>query len=125
MPAAAKYRTTKFTYQYGSNPECYIRCPTYSFFRTHGDETQGQRKMGVQHKVNENGSPETNTQIINLSSCELNKEQFSVLKKGLKFTPMPSFKEFDWVKDINLFACKLALHKYHLSRNRDNPGQWL
>ncbi|XP_069823880.1 vomeronasal type-2 receptor 26-like [Dendropsophus ebraccatus] len=60
-------------------------------------------------------------QIINLSSVTLSSEQMTLLKKGLPFTPTPDFDESNWVKDINLFARKLILHKYHLIRSR-NPS---
>lgn len=52
-------------------------------------------------------------QVINLSSYQLTEVQISLLQKGLSYTPTPQYNYFNWVKDVNLFARKLALHKYH------------
>lgn len=49
----------------------------------------------------------------------LSKEESYLLKRRLSFTPTPSYDTFTWVKDVNLFARKLALKKYHLTRERD------
>ncbi|XP_056416174.1 immunoglobulin superfamily member 3 [Hyla sarda] len=56
-------------------------------------------------------------QIINLSSYSLSTNEISLLKRGLSFTPTPRFDTFTWVKDINLFARKLCLHKWHQQHN--------
>lgn len=43
----------------------------------------------------------------------------AVLKIGLSFVPNQAFDIFEWVKDINLFARKLALKKEY----KDKPRQ--
>lgn len=58
-------------------------------------------------------------QIINISSYHLSVSEMTLLKKGLSFTPIPKFNVFNWVKDVNLFARKLALKKLHMSLNTD------
>lgn len=65
--------------------------------------------MGLQSQLKENGN---NNRIINLSSLILNSGEKSLLNKGLKYTPTPHFDNFTRIKDINMFARKLALHKY-------------
>uniref|UniRef100_A0A8C5LZ44 Helix-turn-helix domain-containing protein n=1 Tax=Leptobrachium leishanense TaxID=445787 RepID=A0A8C5LZ44_9ANUR len=48
--------------------------------------------------------------IINLSGFNLLPRHFSLLQKGLSFVPTPHFNKFSWIKDLNLFARRLALH---------------
>uniref|UniRef100_A0A8C5QQL5 Reverse transcriptase domain-containing protein n=1 Tax=Leptobrachium leishanense TaxID=445787 RepID=A0A8C5QQL5_9ANUR len=52
-------------------------------------------------------------QVINLSPRSLNIHEINVLTKGLSFIPKPKFHKFDWIKDVNLFTRKIALHKFH------------
>uniref|UniRef100_A0A8C5LSW4 Uncharacterized protein n=1 Tax=Leptobrachium leishanense TaxID=445787 RepID=A0A8C5LSW4_9ANUR len=50
--------------------------------------------------------------IINLSSFNLLPRHRSLLEKGLSFVPTPHFNKFGWIKDLNLFARRLALHLF-------------
>lgn len=50
-----------------------------------------------------------------LAKSILSTDEINLLKKGFTFTPTSIYDSFTWVKDINLFARKLALHKYHKS----------
>lgn len=59
-------------------------------------------------------------QLINLSNITFSIEEVRLLQKGLTFTPTPNYNAFTWVKDINLFARKLALSKYHTILARDS-----
>lgn len=45
----------------------------------------------------------------------------NLLKKGLSFSPTPLFNIFTWVKDIHLFARRLALKKFFAVQNADTP----
>lgn len=45
----------------------------------------------------------------------LEPSQITLLKKGLSFTRTPTYDLFTWVKDVHLFAHKLAHHEYYLS----------
>lgn len=66
---------------------------------------------------------ESEMQIINLSTFTLSANHMRILKKGLSFSPTPSFDEFGWARDINLFARKLALHKFHTNRELTSMGE--
>lgn len=101
-------------------------CYDTSFFRETRGAVERSGKMGIPNSggpkrtvqtphINENSK--TNNRVINLSSTTPDETQIELLCKGLTFTPVPSFNEFNWVKDVNLFARKLALHKFHLSNN--------
>uniref|UniRef100_A0A8C5LPP9 Reverse transcriptase domain-containing protein n=1 Tax=Leptobrachium leishanense TaxID=445787 RepID=A0A8C5LPP9_9ANUR len=48
--------------------------------------------------------------IVNLSAFHLLPRHRSLLQKGLSFVPTPHFNKFGWIKDLNLFARRLALH---------------
>ncbi|XP_073508111.1 uncharacterized protein [Phyllobates terribilis] len=52
-------------------------------------------------------------EVINLSTHVLSPAQIQVLEKGLTFSPTNTFDLFSVVKDLNLFARKLVLHKVH------------
>lgn len=58
--------------------------------------------------------------MINLSSLILNTDELSLLNKGLSFTPTPPFNRFEWIKDIKLFAGKMALFKHLKKENSEN-----
>lgn len=49
----------------------------------------------------------------------LTTEEVNLLKKGLTFTPTLCYSAFEWVKDVHLFARRLALHKFHKIQNLD------
>lgn len=92
---------------------------TSFFFRSNGSESTRERTMGIctpTETIKEN-------RVINLSSLILNKDQIILLNKGLSFTPTPPFNKFEWVKDIHLFARKLALHKFFRKENNENEQQ--
>lgn len=76
--------------------------------------------MGVQPEtINGNESPNTDLQVISLSEMTLSADEINLLKKGFTFTPTPVFNAFEWVKDVYLFARRLALHKFHKIQNSD------
>lgn len=58
-------------------------------------------------------------QIVNLSSTSFSNHEMHLLQKGLSFSPTPLFNTFTWVKDINLFARRLALKKFFAVQNAD------
>ncbi|XP_073435705.1 uncharacterized protein [Dendrobates tinctorius] len=57
--------------------------------------------------------------VINLSSHLLTEAQESVLYKGLTFSPSCNLDQFTVTKDLNLFARKLVLKKFHSKNNAD------
>ncbi|XP_073503969.1 uncharacterized protein [Phyllobates terribilis] len=84
-------------------------------------ETSGQRVLRSAVKVpkgKNNPSQSSNKnksrmEVINLSTHVLSPAQIQVLEKGLTFSPTNTFDLFSVVKDLNLFARKLVLHKVH------------
>lgn len=88
---------------------------TTSFFRPTRCTTRGQGQTGIQQQITNMSSEIENQddlQIVNLSSVTLSLDEIGLLKKGLSFTPTPSFDVFTWVIAVNLFARKPPL-KYH------------
>lgn len=61
------------------------------------------------------------TAICRFLFCQtsLYPEHISVLKKGLSFVPTQDLNLHEWVKDINLFARKLALKKEYKDKPSD------
>lgn len=58
-------------------------------------------------------------QVIHLSNKTLTEAQLSVLGRGLNFPPECKFDCFTGIKDINLFACKLAFKKIFHNKEMD------
>lgn len=61
----------------------------------------------------------SNLQIFNLLKILISSEHIAVLNKGLSFVPIQDLNLFQWVKNINLFARKLALKKEY----KDKPSE--
>lgn len=72
--------------------------------------------MGIQPEI---GSGEDITST-GLSEINLISDKKNLLKKGFTFTPTPSYSVFEWVKEVNLFTRRLALHKFHKIQNSDS-----
>ena len=58
--------------------------------------------------------------VINLSSFDLSDPQKSILLKGLKFTPTPSFDAKTAKQDVDQFARKLRLKEYFHDKDFDD-----
>lgn len=104
---------TSAKYEYGSIKQC--SSPTSLFFREYRQGTPRQGPLGVQpaETLIRGTNPGSDLQIINLSNDNLTLEEINLLKKGFTFTPTPCYSSFEWVKDVHLFARRLALHKFH------------
>lgn len=61
-----------------------------------------------------------NLNVVNLSSCTLNKAKTSILARGLSFCPDQDLDRFEVTKDIQLFARKLILKQLY---SKETPKQ--
>lgn len=77
--------------------------------------------MGVPNQMisHTDTSYQDDLQVVNLSFKSLNRDETILLQKSFSFTPTPTLDTFTWVKDVNLFARKLALKRHHTIQNSD------
>lgn len=76
----------------------------------------GKRRAAEEHDRATDGKT---LQIINLSTRTLTKAQLSVLGRGFSFSPAWKFDSFTVIKDVYLFARKLAFKKIFHDKNQD------
>uniref|UniRef100_A0A8C5WH29 Reverse transcriptase domain-containing protein n=1 Tax=Leptobrachium leishanense TaxID=445787 RepID=A0A8C5WH29_9ANUR len=79
--------------------------------------------MGLQTKTLQESTVINKNQIINLSEFTLQEKHIRILEKGLSFVPSPRFDQFTWIKDLNLFARKLALHEVFVKKDERQAKQ--
>uniref|UniRef100_A0A8C5Q9K2 Reverse transcriptase domain-containing protein n=1 Tax=Leptobrachium leishanense TaxID=445787 RepID=A0A8C5Q9K2_9ANUR len=79
--------------------------------------------MGLQTTTIQESTITNKNQIINLSEFTLQEKHLRILEKGLSFVPSPRFDQFTWIKDLNLFARKLALHEVFVKKDERQAKQ--
>lgn len=63
------------------------------------------------------------SQIVNLFDHLLTPTEMNILCKGLSFVPTPKFNNFNWTKDMCLFARKLRWQKYFCLKQKREAAE--